>query len=332
MFILGIETSCDETAAAILDTERGLLSNVISSQLEHQRYGGVVPELASRAHVKLILPVIKRALTEAGIALGQLDGVAVTAGPGLVGSLLVGVSVAKAVSFALKIPIIGIHHIEGHIFANFLEEGDLTPPFVALIVSGGHTQLLSVPQLGEYESLGATRDDAAGEAFDKVAKMLGLGYPGGPVIDRLARGGNPDYVRFPRAYMEDGDDFSFSGLKTAVLTFSEKLSKAEIKIHSADIAASFQAAVVDVLVDKSIGVALKIGSERIVIAGGVASNSRLRSQLKKEACRFGISVFCPPPIFCTDNGAMIAKAGAFRLSRGESSDLTLNPQPRMKLP
>ena len=330
MLVLGIETSCDDTAAAVWDDERGLLSNVISSQGEHGPFGGVVPELASMAHLRMVLPMIQRSLDDAQCALRDLDGIAVTYGPGLVGSLLIGLSVAKALSFSLGIPFVGIHHIEGHLFAGRIEHAS-EPPFIALVVSGGHTELIFVPQLGVYEYLGRTRDDAAGEAFDKVAKMLRIGYPGGPLIDKLSRTGRPS-IDFPRAYLERGTlDFSFSGPKTAVLYYLEKLSPEAVAVQRADIAASFQRATVDVLVDKTLQAARAVKTKTIVAAGGVAANSELRRILSQRGEQEGLRVRFPAPIFCTDNAAMIAVAGAFRLARGERSDLDLNAEPRLKL-
>jgi N6-L-threonylcarbamoyladenine synthase len=330
MRILGIETSCDETAAAVWSEGR-ILSNIVFSQTEHIPYGGVVPELASRAHLRRILPVVQEALTSASTSLAQLDGIAVTQGPGLVGSLLVGLSVAKSLSFSLDLPLVGVHHIEGHLFAGYLEHPELKPPFVALVASGGHTQLLSVPQMGRYRLLGATLDDAAGEAFDKVAKMLGIGYPGGPAIAAWADRGDPATVRFPRAHMGDSLDFSFSGLKTAVMNHVRRLSPQALEGSRADIAASFQMAVVDVLVEKSLRA---VESERcgtLLVAGGVAANRLLRETLRQEADTRGLSTVIPAGRLCTDNAAMIAAAGAFRLAAGERADLDLNADPRLKL-
>jgi N6-L-threonylcarbamoyladenine synthase len=330
VLVLGIETSCDDTAAAVWDDKRGLLSNAISSQEEHNPFGGVVPELASRAHLRMALPMIGRSLDEAKCTLSDLEGIAVTYGPGLVGSLLIGLSVAKALAFSLGIPLVGIHHIEGHIFAGRVEHA-IEPPFIALVVSGGHTELIFVPRFGVYEQMGRTRDDAAGEAFDKVAKMLKIGYPGGPLIDKLSRAGKAT-IDFPRAYLEQGSlDFSFSGVKSAVLRYLEKLSLETVAARLPDIAASFQRAVVDVLVDKTLQAARSVNAETIVAAGGVAANSELRRTLCQRGKQEGFRVLFPSPIFCTDNAAMIAMAGAFRLARGERSDLDLNAEPRLKL-
>ncbi|MFC1682979.1 tRNA (adenosine(37)-N6)-threonylcarbamoyltransferase complex transferase subunit TsaD [Candidatus Zixiibacteriota bacterium] len=325
MLLLGIETSCDETAAAVLQDEQQLLANVVLSQGIHKDFGGVVPELASRTHIKTLIPIIREALAEARIELKDLDAVAVTSGPGLVGSLLVGLSVAKSLAFSLDIPFVGVNHIEGHIFANFLEHPSLKPPLLHLIVSGGHTQLIYQPEMGQYEILGQTLDDAAGESFDKVAKMLEIGYPGGPEIDRLSVAGDAQYAKFPRAYLRKGSlDFSFSGLKTAVLNFLDPLPAEQIQAHLADIAASFQAAVVEVLVNKCFLAADRKGVEHIAVAGGVACNSQLRADLKRRAEELGVEIFYPSPLLCTDNAAMIASAGFFHLQRGEESGLDLN--------
>ena len=332
MIVLGIETSCDETAAAVLRDDTELLSNIVSSQEVHSPFGGVVPELASRAHIKLLLPVIEEALHRAGAHLSNLDGVAVTCGPGLVGSLLIGLCTAKAIASSLGIPFIGINHLEGHIFSNFLEHRELDTPAVCLIISGGHTELFYIHEKGRYSLLGRTRDDAAGEAFDKVAKMLDLGYPGGPIIDALATQGDPDFVQFPRALLSNESlDFSFSGLKTAVLLHVEALNDAEKERNQAHIAASFQAAVIDVLVEKSLKAARQTGATRILVAGGVAGNKALRKQFKERAVQEGVDVYYPSPILCTDNAAMIAAAGNFRLVRGERSSLDVNAHPGMRL-
>ena len=335
--VLGIETSCDETAAAVV-RDGVILSNVVFSQTEHSLYGGVVPELASRNHTRKIVPVVQEALDTAGCELADLGGIAVTQGPGLVGCLLVGVSLAKGLAYAAELPIIGVHHIEGHLFAGHLEDPDLTPPFMSLVTSGGHTQLLNVIDWGVYEVWGETRDDAAGEAFDKVAKMLnilreGETTMGGPRLSALAEEGNPEAFDFPRGLMgEPGYDFSFSGLKTSVLYHLKRRTDVQIVEEKQDIAASFQAAVVDVLVHKTIGAARAAGMSRVLLTGGVAANRRLRLQMRSVALSHGISISFPSPGLCTDNAAMIAAAGVYRLGRGERSGLDLNAVPRLKLP
>ncbi len=333
MKILGIETSCDETAAAVLD-EGQLKSNIILSQLDvHRAYGGVVPELASRAHIQAVLPIIREALAEAEIDKNAVDGIAVTYGPGLIGSLLVGLNVAKGMALALGKPLVGINHIEGHIFSNALEHPQLKPPFLAMVVSGGHTQLVNVKDWGAYTIIGKTIDDAAGEAFDKVAKLLGLDYPGGPEIDRLAKNGNPEFVKFPRAWMGARNfNFSFSGLKTAVLTYVESQTDEFVRDHLADIVASFQRAVVDVLVEKSRKALLELEYHQVTLAGGVARNSALRNAFVQMGKKNQVDVFLPSPEFCTDNAAMIAKAGQFYLEQGTSSTLDLDANPSLKLP
>ena len=327
--VLGIETSCDDTAASVL---RGstILSNVVSSQDEiHGPYGGVVPELASRQHMRQILPIIDQALHIARVRIEQLDGVAVTCGPGLVGSLLVGVSIAKALAVAQNLPFIGVNHIEGHLLAVQLEQ-HVAFPFLCLIVSGGHTSLYLARDFGEYTFLGGTRDDAAGEAFDKAAKMLGLGYPGGRIIDQLAQQGNAAVHRFPRAHLKNGKPgFSYSGLKTALRQFLQQPERAAFRVE--DIAASYQEAVVDMLVEPTLQAATEIGVERIVVSGGVSANSRLRRRMKEEGARLGFQVFVPSPAFCTDNAAMIAFAGAWRLARGQHSSLDLNAAATLRL-
>ena len=331
--ILAIESSCDETAAAVVRNGREVLSNVIYSQIDlHTVYGGVVPEIASRKHIEKINQVVDKALQDAELSFSDIDGIAVTYGPGLVGALLVGVSFAKALSFATGIPLIGVHHIEGHICANYIENKELEPPFMALVVSGGHTHLVKVKDYGEYEILGRTRDDAAGEAFDKVARAIGLGYPGGPKIDKVSKEGNPDAIVFPKAKVNDSIyDFSFSGLKSAVLNY---LNQAEMKgeeIVVADVAASFQKAVVDVLVDHSVSAAKEYGFKEMALAGGVASNSALRAAMEQACTNNGIKLYRPSPIFCTDNAAMIGVAGYYEYIKGHRSDYHLNAIPNLKL-
>lgn len=331
MIILGIESSCDETSAAVL-ADGKLKSNIISSQLIHQQYGGIVPELASRAHQRLIVPVVEQALTVAQIKKEQLNAVAVTYGPGLMGALLVGMSFAKALAYGLKIPLIGINHMEAHMYSNFIDDPKPSFPFLCLIVSGGHTQLVYVRKPLHHELLGETLDDAAGEAYDKVGKMLGLGFPGGPVIDKLAKEGNPNFVKFPRSYLDPGKyDFSFSGIKTSVLYWlrdhgyrngdsTNPIPKQEL----ADLCASFQAAVVDVLVKKTIQAARDLGVLDIAVAGGVSANSELRTRLKSVSDENGFKLFIPAFEYCTDNGAMIAQLGAMKLEHGYQSDFSLN--------
>ncbi len=311
ILILAVESSCDETAAAVVKNGREVLSNIISSQIElHTLYGGVVPEIASRKHIEKINQVIEEALREAKVTLEEITAIAVTYGPGLVGALLVGVSAAKALSFATGKPLIGVHHIEGHISANYIENKSLEPPFVCLVVSGGHTHLVVVRDYGEYEILGCTRDDAAGEAFDKVARAIGLGYPGGPKIDKISREGNPDAVKFPRAKVDgSGYDFSFSGLKSAVLNYLNTCEMKGIEIHTADVAASFQKAVVDVLVEHSLNAVREYRFKKFAIAGGVASNSALRAAFQNECAKRKIEFYHPSPVLCTDNAAMIGAAG-----------------------
>lgn len=331
--ILGIETSCDETSAAVVADGRTIMSNVIASQIPvHQKYGGVVPEIASRKHVELITSVIAEALDEAGTTLQDIHAVAVTYGPGLVGALLVGVSAAKALAYTINLPLIGVNHIESHIYANFLARPDLEFPLVCLVVSGGHTDLVYLAGHGEFELMGRTRDDAAGEAFDKVARALGLGYPGGPLIDKLAVAGNPQAVDFPRVYLEaESLDFSFSGLKSSALNYLNKAAMKGLEINKADLAASFQQAVVDVLVDKAVACAERHKVKTILVAGGVAANSRLRQQLTDTAGQKGINIAYPPPVLCTDNAAMVGCAGYFKYVRGETAPLTLNAVASLKL-
>jgi N6-L-threonylcarbamoyladenine synthase len=333
MKILGIDTSCDDTSAAIVAEGRATLSNVVQSQIRlHHPYGGVVPELASREHLRHIVDVVDEAFSKASVDQQDIDGIAVTIGPGLIGSLLVGLYYAKGLSYALGVPLVGVNHLEGHILSVFLEEEAPPFPFVALTVSGGHTSLYHVKDFGRYVLLGQTLDDAAGEAFDKVAKLLGLGYPGGAVIENLALGGNRERVRFPRAYLApDSLDFSFSGLKTSVALFVKRWRENQEEAHQAtvaDIAASFQEAVVDVLVQKVIGAAVGSRVSAVVVAGGVACNKALRARLNEKASERGILVFYPRPAYCTDNGAMIAVAGYHRLIHGERAELSLDVRSR----
>ncbi len=333
MTILAIETSCDETAAAVVRNGREVLSNIISSQIAlHTLYGGVVPEIASRKHIEKINQVIAEALGQAGKRLSDMDAVAVTYGPGLVGALLVGVSAAKAISFALGLPLVGVHHIEGHISANYIENKDLEPPFICLVVSGGHTHLVKVRDYGEYEILGRTRDDAAGEAFDKVARAIGLGYPGGPKIDRVSKEGNPEAIRFPRAKVNEAElDFSFSGLKSAVLNYLNSCEMKKLPVNQADVAASFQKAVIDVLVGHSMEALERYGADKFAIAGGVASNSGLRAALKEACGARGIRFYHPAPILCTDNAAMIGAAAYYDFGKGVRHGYDLNAVPNLKL-
>lgn len=333
IYILAIESSCDETAAAVVRNGREVLSNVISTQIAlHTLYGGVVPEIASRKHIEKINQVIEAALEEAGTELRQMDAIAVTYGPGLVGALLVGVSAAKAISFATGIPLVGVHHIEGHINANYIEHKELEPPYVCLVVSGGHSHLVVVKDYGEYEIIGQTRDDAAGEAFDKVARAIGLGYPGGPKIDKVSREGNPDAIPFPRPKLADNVyDFSFSGLKSAVLNYLNGCRMKGEEICQADVAASFQKAVVEVLVEHSMHALGEYGYDRFAIAGGVASNSALREAMARACRDNNIRFYYPSPVYCTDNAAMIGVAGYYEFMRGIRSGLDLNAVPNLRL-
>ncbi|HPA53856.1 MAG TPA: tRNA (adenosine(37)-N6)-threonylcarbamoyltransferase complex transferase subunit TsaD [Bacillota bacterium] len=331
--ILAIETSCDETSAAVVKNGREVLSNIISSQIDiHKRFGGVVPEVASRKHLENISPVIDEALLSAGVKLKDLDAVAATCGPGLVGALLIGLTTAKAIAFGSSLPFIGVNHIEGHIAANYIEHNELEPPFTCLVASGGHSHIVNVVGYTSYEVLGRTRDDAAGEAFDKIARALGLGYPGGPLLDKLAASGNREAIDFPRAFLEEGSyDFSFSGLKSAVLNYLNSKRMKNEEVNPADVAASFQEAVTDVLSAKLIKAALDKKSEYAVLAGGVASNSRLRELLKERGEQAGIKVIYPSPILCTDNAAMIGCAAYYRYMNGSRSDFTLNAMPNLSL-
>jgi len=327
MNILAIETSCDETSAAVVKDGTEVLSSVISSQNDfHAKYGGIVPEIASRKHIEAISPVIKEAIDRAGIRFKDVDAVATTFGPGLPGSLIVGLSAAKAISFALKKPLIGVNHLEGHIYANFLLEPGLKFPFICLIVSGGHTQLVKVTGHMEFETLGRTRDDAAGEAYDKVARFLGLGYPGGPIIDKLSKEGNENAVNFTRPMLDEEYkyDFSFSGIKTAVVYFSKKVEQGkEMEVSKTDIAASFQKSVVDTLVEKTVKAAEDNAIKTIAIGGGVAANSKLRADMKAACDNKGIKCIVPPLELCTDNAAMIGCAGYFRFKKGMTADYSL---------
>ena len=331
--VLAIESSCDETAAAVVVNGRDVRSNVISSQIAlHTLYGGVVPEIASRKHIEKINQVIEQALQEANYTLDDMDAIAVTYGPGLVGALLVGVAEAKAISYAKKKPLIGVHHIEGHICANYIENKELEPPFLCLVVSGGHTHLVRVADYGKYEILGKTRDDAAGEAFDKVARAIGLGYPGGPKIEKVSHEGNPHAVEFPRAKIDDGPyDFSFSGLKSAVLNYINGCNMKGIEIVQADVAASFQNAVIDVLVGNAMKAIDEFKMEKFAIAGGVASNGTLREALRAACEKKGVEFYHPSPIYCTDNAAMIGVAGYYDFLAGKRDGLDLNAVPNLKL-
>ncbi len=331
--ILAIESSCDETAAAVVENGRKILSNVISSQIAlHTIYGGVVPEIASRKHIEAIDGVIMEALKQANVTLQDIDAIAVTYGPGLVGALLVGLAEAKALAFALKKPLIGVHHIEGHICANYIENEEFKPPFVCLVVSGGHTHIVFVPEYGKYEIMGKTRDDAVGEAYDKVARAIGMGYPGGPKIDAAAKKGNNQAIDFPRVFLEENSyDFSFSGLKSAVLNYINKANMTAQKIVPEDIAASFQQAVIDVLVQKTLKAVEQKGVYTIALAGGVASNSALRQKMKEECEKKGYTLHIPEPIYCTDNAAMIGCAAYYEYKKGIRDTFDVNANPSLKL-
>ncbi|MBD5463817.1 MAG: tRNA (adenosine(37)-N6)-threonylcarbamoyltransferase complex transferase subunit TsaD [Lachnospiraceae bacterium] len=333
VYILAIESSCDETAAAVVKNGREVLSNVIYSQIAlHTEYGGVVPEIASRKHIEKINQVIGQALADADRELSQMSAIAVTYGPGLVGALLVGVSAAKAISFASGIPLVGVHHIEGHISANYIENKELKPPFICLVVSGGHSHLVVVKDYGEYEIIGRTRDDAAGEAFDKVARAIGLGYPGGPKIDKVSKEGDPEAICFPRAKVGNAEyDFSFSGLKSAVLNYLNSCQMKGEEINVADVAASFQKAVIDVLVEHSMEAVRKYGYKKFAIAGGVASNSGLRKAFEEACQKDGIEFYHPSPVYCTDNAAMIGTAAYYEFQKGVRHGFDLNAVPNLKL-
>lgn len=329
MLTLAIETSCDETSVAVVKNGREVLSNTISSQIDiHKRFGGVVPEVASRKHLESINKIIDLSLKEAGVSLKDIDNIGATYGPGLVGALLVGLSSAKAIAYALDIPLIPVNHIEGHIFANFIEDKNLEPPFTCLVVSGGHTHLVYVSDYGKYELLGRTLDDAAGEAFDKVARALDLGYPGGPIIDDLAKEGNEEAIDFPRALLVEGNyDFSFSGIKSSVLNYINSSKQKGLEIKLEDIAASFQAAVIDVLVEKTIKAAKLKKVDTVAIAGGVASNEGLRIAMAKRCEEEGLQFKYPSKILCTDNAAMIGSVAYYNFRRGKVADLDLNALP-----
>lgn len=331
--ILAVETSCDETAAAVLADGNELLADVVSSQIEiHQRFGGVVPEIASRHHLEQVNRLIDLAILEAGIAFSDLSAVVVTYGPGLVGALLVGVSTAKALAYSLDLPLIGVNHIEGHIYANWLVHKQLEFPLVCLIVSGGHTALVLMRGHGKYELLGQTQDDAVGEAYDKVARAMGLGYPGGPLVDQLSRGGNPESLHLPRAWLDkDSFSFSFSGLKTAVLNHLNHAAQKGEEINKKDLAAAFQSSVIEVLVEKTVRAARKNNVASVLLAGGVAANSLLRAELQKRCGDEGLQLFYPPLEYCTDNAAMIASAGYYRFMQGERAGWNLNAVPNLKL-
>lgn len=331
--ILAIESSCDETSAAVVENGRVVLSNIIASQIDtHKKFGGVVPEVASRMHIEVVDSVVKEALEEAKVTLDDIDAIGVTYGPGLVGALLVGLQYAKGLALGANKPLIGVNHIEGHISANYIQHHDLKPPFVSLVVSGGHTFIVNVKDYGKYEVMGQTRDDAAGEAYDKVARALGLGYPGGPKIDKLAKEGNEDAIEFPRAkFHEETLDFSFSGLKSAVLNYLNKAKMQNIEVNKADVAASFQKAVINVLRDNVFLTCEREKVDKIAIAGGVAANSALRKALIEEGDKRGIKILFPELILCTDNAAMIGSAAYFQFLKGNISSLDLNAKPNLKL-
>jgi len=332
-YILAIESSCDETSAAVVKDGREVLSNIIASQIDtHTKYGGVVPEVASRMHIEVVDAVVKSALEEANMSLEQIDAIGVTYGPGLVGALLVGLQYAKGLSLASKKPLVGVNHIEGHICANYIQHTELKPPFVSLVVSGGHTFIVHVKEYGKYEVIGQTRDDAAGEAFDKVARAIGLGYPGGPKIDKISKEGNENAIEFPRAkFHDDTLDFSFSGLKSAVLNYINTCKMKDIEINVADVAASFQKAVIDVLKENVFLTCERKKVDKIAIAGGVASNSTLREELIKEGKKKGVEILFPARILCTDNAAMIGSAAYYEFMNGNIANLDLNAKPNLKL-
>lgn len=331
--ILAIESSCDETAAAVVLDGRDVRSNIISSQIEiHKQYGGVVPEIASRHHLTNVNPVVDQALEEAKVTMDEIDAIAVTYGPGLVGALLIGLATAKAYALATGKPLIGVHHIQGHVCANYIAHPQLEPPFMALVISGGHTNIVDVTDYQTYKVLGGTRDDAAGEAYDKVARVLGLGYPGGPLIDQLAKEGDPTKVEFKRVYLEKGSlDFSFSGIKTGVLNYMNTEKQAGREVNIADVAAGFQEAVLEVVVSKTLDAALSRGEDKIVVAGGVAANSRLRQMLRQGCKKCGLELYYPPPVLCTDNAAMIGCAAYYKFMAGQTDGLDLDAIPNLEL-
>ena len=333
MYTLALETSCDETSAAVIQDGRQILSNIISTQVPiHRKFGGVVPEIASRQHIEYVMPIIKEALDTAHVSLQEIDHIGVTYGPGLVGALLVGVAAAKALSFALDKPLVGVNHMEGHIFANFLSHPELEPPFLALVVSGGHTQLVKIEGYNTFTLLGQTRDDAAGEAFDKIARVMGYPYPGGPQIDKLAKDGNPDAIAFPKALHEKHNfEFSFSGLKSAVLNYlhTQEQRKQPYDVH--DVAASFQKTVVETLVEKTMDAAAYCGMNKIAVAGGVSANSALAAAMEQACAALGYSFYRPEPVLCTDNGAMIGCRAYYMALEGHFADLTLNAKPALAI-
>lgn len=332
VLIMGIESSCDETSVSIISDGKTILSNIISSQIStHREFGGVVPEIASRQHLEAINSVMQSALDEASVTLADIDAIAVTAGPGLVGALLVGVSFAKSLAYSLGIPLIPVHHIEGHISANYVAHPDLEPPFVCLVASGGHSHIVYAKDYSEFEILGRTRDDAAGEAFDKISRVLGLGYPGGPAVEKAALTGNKTAFKFPRVHLDNRFDFSFSGVKTAVINEIHKLRQRNEELNINDVSASFQEAVTDILVENTINAAKYKNAKTICMAGGVASNTYLRNKMSASAEKCGIKLYFPPPVLCTDNAAMIACAGFFEYKKGNFADLSLNAYPSLQL-
>ena len=332
ILVLGIESSCDETSASVVKNGRTVLSNIISTQIDlHKQYGGVVPEIASRKHVELINPVIREALDKANVTLNDIDAIGVTYGPGLIGALLVGLSAAKGLAFASGKPLVGVHHIEGHICANYIQHPDLEPPFMCLVASGGHSHIVKVMSYTKYEVIGQTRDDAAGEAFDKVSRTLGLGYPGGPAIQKEAENGNPDSIHFPKTKFQDSYDFSFSGIKSAVINYIHNCEQKGLEVNRADVCASFQKAVADVLTDNAVQAAKDEGYSKVALAGGVAANSILRKTLQDKCIKNDMNIYFPSTILCTDNAAMISCAAYYSFLNGKVSDLHLNAVPGLRL-